>query len=182
MSDTYGETVKGMLADAAGALKRDSAPTCPFCGAACKPLWPGSSKVFWFECGTMLPEHDRTDRHDQTSQCAQAERDRMAKELEKWREDYRNLKDQHAALADLHRELGKKFAAAQERIRRLEEAADLFLERMAAHISQCGWCNGSQRDNDGENEINKPCPKCGQAWADLGSFAKEAKEAKEAKA
>ena len=33
MSDTYGETVKGMLADAAGALKRDSAPTCPFCGS-----------------------------------------------------------------------------------------------------------------------------------------------------
>ena len=133
-------------------MSEQAKPTCPFCGAAVKPGWAGS--VYWFDCGTMTDALDRDDREDQSTQCAQAERDRLAKEL----------------------------AEAQERIRRLEEAADLFLERMAAHISQCGWCNGSQRDNDGENEINKPCPKCGQAWADLGSFAKEAKEAKEAKA
>jgi hypothetical protein len=75
-------------------MSEQAKPTCPFCGAAVKPGWAGS--VYWFDCGTMTDALDRDDREDQSTQCAQAERDRLAKEL----------------------------AEAQERIRRLEEAGD----------------------------------------------------------
>lgn len=43
--------------------------SCPFCGAEPKQNW--TSKVRWFKCGTMVGQENK--RHDQTTQCVEAE-------------------------------------------------------------------------------------------------------------
>ncbi len=52
-------------------------PTCPFCGAELRYTSPQAN---WFDCGSKVNK-SMPDQYSQSFLCAQAERDRMAKEL-----------------------------------------------------------------------------------------------------
>lgn len=56
-------------------------------------------------------------------------------------------------VADLARTLEKELAAKTAEVERLQKA--LLQASML-----CGNCDGSGQDNDGENYLNAPCPKC----------------------
>jgi hypothetical protein len=68
------------------AVSEKPKPTCPFCGAAPKKNW--TEKVLWFNCGTMVVA--KHTRHDQTTQCVEAEVARLTKkrdELQRWKDE-----------------------------------------------------------------------------------------------
>jgi predicted nucleic acid-binding Zn-ribbon protein len=129
-------------------MSEQAKPTCPFCGASVKPDWTGS--IYWFDCGTMNNANDMSDRHDQTAICAQAERDRMAKELEAAKRESHELslelaKSQHrvSTLELQIREDSKGLKAQDERIRRLEEAGDAMAEYLGS-VGSGGWTKAKE--------------------------------------
>lgn len=103
-----------------------SNPTCPFCGADVKQ----NCYIMIFKCGTWAYAKN-PNRDCQTELCAQAERDRMAKEL----------------------------AAAKDHIRRLEEALEFGVGPTRAkellEKDHIGEAAGMVEET---NEV--PCPDC----------------------
>lgn len=65
----------------------------------------------------------------------------------------RELETELTTASDLFTELEHKIS---ELTRKLEVARNGIINA----LDGCSWCNGSGQDNDGEEYINEPCPKC----------------------
>jgi flagellar motility protein MotE (MotC chaperone) len=105
-------------------------PTCPFCRAELRHTSPQAN---WFDCGSKVNK-SLPDQYSQSFLCAQAERDRMAKELEEAKERIRRLEEEAEANAwTVSPAMAQaKIDELNERIRRLEEAGDAMVEGLGA--------------------------------------------------
>jgi hypothetical protein len=66
--------------------------------------------------------------------------------------------------------------AANERIKRLEEASHFISEHIATKVEKCLNCGGSGQNHDGEGLLNEACPDCAEDRIALALYADKAKE------
>lgn len=72
--------------------------------------------------------------------------------------------------------LTRQLAAAQSRVKLLEEAAACLREHLLLKVDRCKNCQGTGQNNDGEGLLDEACPDCEEDRIALALYDNKAKE------
>lgn len=101
--------------------------------------------------------------------------------LEATKNESEDRNQQWAAKSIYASQLEQEMANINSQLTAAKSALEKAKEQFIWMVDNCQWCGGSGRDNDGEAELNKGCPRCtrfGEALTAIDSVLKGANETK----